>query len=83
MRSGMMKHCEELDLPSAAGSSGNACLSLILKRRSSIASKPSMYFIVSWPKPSRAPQRWIEAMQSAERTGSLSWNFSPSRRPNM
>ena len=68
-------------MPSAAGRSANGFLSLMRNLRSSIASKLSTNFIVSWPKPSRAPQRWIEAMQSDERTGSPSWNFSPSRRP--
>jgi hypothetical protein len=82
MRSGMMKHCEELLLPSAAGRSANGFLSLILNLRSSTTSNVSTNFIISWPKPSRAPQRLIEAMQSAERTGSLSWNFSPSRNPS-
>ena len=82
MRSGMMKHWEEFDFPRAEGRRANGFLSLMRNLRSSIASKESTNFMVSWPNPSRAPQRSIEAMQSGERTGSPSWNFSPSRRPS-
>lgn len=79
MRSGMMKHCEEFDLPSAAGSSGNGCLSRMRKRRSSITVISSVTRRTAWPKPSRTDQRAIDAMQSAARTGSPSWNVRPSR----
>ena len=81
MRSGITKHCDELDLPIAAGSSGNGRFSRMRKRRSSITSMVSVTRRSACPNPSRADQRAMEAMQSCERTGTPPWNVSPSRRP--
>ncbi len=81
-RSGMMNSTEESGLASASSSSGKARLSRSVKLRSSVAVQSSVTRASSWPTGSRAHQRRIEAMQSAERTGLPSWKRSPSRSRN-
>ena len=79
MRSGMMNGTFEDGLPSASSTYANGFLSLSRKVLSFTAVHDSVISPSFWPSTSRFAQRSIEAMQSAERTGWPSWNFSPSR----
>ena len=65
--------------PSANEISGNGEVNLIWKRLSSSGLISSVSDSSFWPNPLRAPQRLMEATQSIDRTGSLSWNSNPSR----
>ena len=80
MRSGMMKQTGGVTLASASNSSGKGRCSRKTMLRSSGAARSSVRAISTWPIGSRAAQRRMEATQSAARTGSPSWNLSPSRR---
>ncbi len=75
----MMKGAGEPPLAIASRNSGNGALCLTSKVRSSIARIASSASAQVWPNGSRLLQRSSEAMQSALRTGSPSWNFRPSR----
>ena len=79
MRSGMMNGSFAAGLPSASISSGNGDFSVIFTVRSSCTPHWSTNFASVCPSVSRADQRARLAAQSCARTGSPSWNFSPSR----
>ncbi len=83
MRSGMMNGTFDEGLPSASSTYGNGFLSLRLKVLSLTAVQDSVISPSFWPNTSRLAQRSIEAMQSADFTGSPSWNLRPSRSVNV
>ena len=83
MRSGMMNAQGVPTLPSAYSIFGNGCLRRRRKLLSSTASIASSRALIIWPMLSRTIQRCRLAMQSAGRTGSLSWNFRPERSLNV
>jgi hypothetical protein len=64
----------------ANGSSGKGFFSRNAMVRSSAADISSVTASNVWPMLLRWPQRRMDAMQSAARTGSPSWNHRPSRR---
>ena len=66
-------------LASASGSSGNGYFSRNTMVRSSGAPISSVAASSAWPKPSRAPQRLIEATQSRASTLVSSWNIRSGR----
>ena len=74
MNSGIGAGCANASITTPIGR-----LRTMRKVWSSGASIRSVKAISAWPKLSRAPQRLMLAMQSRPRTGSPSWNFSPSR----
>ena len=76
----MIAHTLDPTLPKAADSSGNGRFSRITMVLSSGALISSVTAATDRPKLSRRPQRVMEATTSRPRTGSPSWNFSPSRR---
>ena len=80
IRSGMMKQTLAVGLPSPCASSGNGFFRRNTKLRSSMATSSFSDASMRCAKPSRFIQRWIDATQSAARTGEPSWNFRPSRR---
>jgi hypothetical protein len=67
-------------LVSANGSRANGFFRRNTMVRSSAADISSVAASRVWPMLLRWPQRRMEAMQSAARTGSPSWNHRPSRR---
>ncbi len=67
-------------LPSASRTRPNGSFKVRTKVLSSMAFMSAIAFISTWPYPSRAPQRLIEAMQSSEVTGLPSCHSSPSRK---
>jgi hypothetical protein len=78
-RSGMMKQTLDEGLPIAASSPAKGCLSWMTSVLSSRAVIESIMVAANCPKLSRFDQRVIEATTSLARTGSPSWNLSPSR----
>ena len=82
-RLGMMNGTFEDGLPSESSTSPYGSFRIILKVFASTASHLSMNDASLIPIASRVAQRLIEAMQSSEVTGLLSWNSSPSRSVNV
>ena len=80
MRSGMMKQTLAVGLPRPCTSSGNGFFRRNTKLRSSVTTSSFSEASMRCAKPSRFIQRWIDATQSAARTGDPSWNLRPSRR---
>ena len=78
-RLGIMNGTFEDGLPRASTTRPNGCESTMAKVLASIALISFVTPSRTWPKPSRAPQRLIEAMQSSEVTGVPSLHSSPSR----
>src|SRR6516164_10761617 len=67
-------------LPSASRIRGNGDFSFTVKVLSSTTCISPIASISFWPSVSRLPQRSMEAMQSAARTGCPSCHFKPSRK---
>ena len=75
----MMKGTFDDGLPSESSTSPYGSFRIILNVFASTASQRSTNDASLIPIESRVAQRLIEAMQSSEVTGLLSWNKSPSR----
>ncbi len=79
-RSGMMQGMLVPVLPSAFGSSGNGFFSRNRTTLSETADSSSVTAISALPNASRAAKRRMLGTTSCARTGSPSWNRSPSRK---
>ena len=83
MRSGIMNGTLDDGLPSASITRPNGCFSVSVKVRSLTTSSEASSRITSVPDTSFAPQRLIDATQSAAVTGAPSCHFRPWRSVNV
>ena len=75
----MMKAGLPDGLPSASSTMPNGCLNTMRQPLSPLASIVSSAANIFCPRPSRWPQRFSDAITSADATGLPSWNARPLR----